>query len=467
MTVVVVGAGYVGLVTAACLASLGHRVRCVDVDAGRIAGLRAGVVPIAEPGLDPLVRAAAREGRISFHTRLAEAVPSADMAIVAVGTVDGEGRWTDLNVQAALVELLAQSAVPPAIVIRSTLRPGRMQRFADVVASSGRTATLLLNPEFTRESTAVSDFLAPDRIVVGTAAGAPETQADPLRRLYAGISAPILVVDYASAELIKIGSNAFLATKITFANELARFCVAAGADMALVRKGIGMDGRIGPAFLAAGPGFGGSCLPSQVELLSAMAEQMSLGLELIPAVHRFNRRQPRRLAADLLAELPRADRVAVLGLSFKAGTDDIRESPSVHFIDALHERGVPEIRAFDPAVVVLPARPWVTMCVDPYEAAQGADALAITTEWADFRTLDWDRLARVMRGRDVLDARSVADAQRAQEAGFRVRSLERRTRPRVEARPSDRCAIAPAAAPASSPAVSAVSALVGSLEAVG
>ena len=426
LRVAVVGAGYVGLVTAACFAALGHRVRSMDIDPDRIRALRAGVVPFTEPGLEDLVRQGLETGRLTFHLAVDEGLADSDIATIAVGTLDRDGRWTDEYVHRALVELLAAPTAPRTIAIRSTLRPGSMARLQQLAVRAKHRSRLVLNPEFTREGTAVQDFFGPDRIVVGVAdEGDPEIAVQPMRVLFAGIDAPFLVVDHATAELIKIGSNAFLATKITFANELARLCVAAGADMALVRQGIGLDSRIGPAFLAPGPGFGGSCLPSQVELLSAMSGELGLGLELIPAVHRFNLEQPRRLARDLLAELPGAKRVAVLGLAFKANTDDTRDSPAVRFIGALHEHGVEDVRTFDPAVLRLSSHPWVTLAADPYEAAAGADVLVIATEWPEFGRLDWPRLASVMRGREVFDARSVIAFHEAAEAGFRIHYLER------------------------------------------
>lgn len=430
--VVVVGAGYVGLVTAACFARLGHRVRTVDLDAPRIARLRSGVTPIAEPGLDVLVRDGLAAGRLSFDTDLAAALPNADMVFIAVGTLDAAGRWTEEHVRSVIVSVLAADPVPPLIVVRSTLRPGSLRRFQQLVLASARPTHLLVNPEFTREGSAITDFMAPHRIVVGLALGDPPSLAEPIRKLYAGIDAPFLIVDHASAELIKVGSNAFLAAKITFANELARVCMATDADMSKVREGIGLDPRIGPDFLAPGPGFGGSCLPSQVQLLSAMSQELGLGLELIPAVHRSNRNQPRRLVQDLLSGMRTPKRVAVFGLAFKAGTDDVRESPSLRLIEALREAGVPEIRAHDPEVRALPSHPWVRVFPDAYAAAERADVLVIATEWPEFRSLDWARLASVMNGREVFDARSIIVSEAATASGFRVRSSERRPRPRAD-----------------------------------
>jgi UDPglucose 6-dehydrogenase len=423
--VAVIGAGYVGLVTSACLSSLDHVVRCVDVDQTRVDSLRAGHVPFSEPGLPTLIRDGVADGRLTFGVDLTEAMAGADIVFIAVGTLDGTGSWTDHHVRAVLETVLLGATVPRLLVVRSTLRPGRMSDLNDLVVASGRPTTLLLHPEFTKEGTAVRDFLAPDRIVVGLPAGTPVDVAEPLLRLYRGIDAPVIVVDHPSAELIKIGSNAFLATKITFANELARFCRAVGADMADVRNGIGLDRRIGPDFLRSGPGFGGSCLPSQVDLLTAMSDELGLGAELLPAVGRSNGAQAARIATEILDESPTPQRVAVLGLAFKAGTDDLRESPALRLLDALRERGVLDIRVHDPVIDALPTHPMVEVCGDPYVAARGADILVVATEWPEYRNLDWVRLAGLMAHREVFDTRSVVDVDAATAADFRVRSLER------------------------------------------
>jgi UDPglucose 6-dehydrogenase len=303
-----------------------------------------------------------------------------------------------------------------------------MAELHELVVASGHATTLLLNPEFTKEGSAVLDFLEPDRIVIGLPAGTSADVAEPLRRLYGRIDAPIVVVDHASAELIKIGSNAFLATKITFANELARFCREVGADMAAVRQGIGLDRRIGPDFLRTGPGFGGSCLPSQVDLLAAMSDELGLDAQLIPAVGRANRAQATRIAEEILADLPAPERIAILGLAFKAGTDDLRESPAIRLIEALSERGVRALRAHDPVIDALPSHPSVEVSSDPYAAARGADILVVATEWPEYRKLDWVRLAGLMAHREVFDTRGIVDIEAATAAGFRIRSLERAPR---------------------------------------
>jgi UDPglucose 6-dehydrogenase len=423
--VTVIGAGYVGLVTSACLSSLEHVVRCVDVDQARIDSLLAGRVPFNEPGLEPLIRAGVDAGRLTFGSDAAEAAAGADIVFIAVGTLDGTGRWTDRHVRSAIETLLSGPSVPPLLVVRSTLRPGRMAELNALVRASGRATTLLLNPEFTSEGTAIADFLAPDRIVIGVPTEATAQVAEPLVSLYGAIDAPVVVVDHASAELIKIGANAFLATKITFANELARFCRAVGADMAAVRHGIGLDSRIGPAFLRSGPGFGGSCLPSQVDLLAAMSDDLGLDAELLPSIGRSNRAQSVRIATEVLAESPTPRRVAILGLTFKAGTDDLRESPAIRLVDTLRELGVRDIRVHDPMIRELASHPFVEVCVDPYAAAGAADIVIVATEWPDYRTLDWTRMAGLMAGREVFDTRGVVDVDAAMAAGFRVRSLER------------------------------------------
>lgn len=423
----VVGAGYVGLVTAACLASLGHAVRCVDVDRDRVERLARGDVPFVEPGLEALVRGGLASGRLTFGNDVVVGSERADIVFIAVGTLDGTGQWTDRNVEAVLRTLLGATTVPPLLVIRSTLRPGRMDRLNRLVEESGHPTTLLIHPEFTKEGTAVSDFLTPDRIVVGVPRGGDALVAEPIRQLYSNTLAPFLVVDHASAEMIKIGSNAFLATKITFANELARFCQAVGADMAAVRAGLGLDPRIGPTFLRTGPGFGGSCLPSQVDLLSSMADDLGIRAELLPAVKRFNGRQPVAIAEEVLGDMLPPRTIAVLGLAFKAGTDDLRESPALKLIDAFLANGVEHLVAFDPVVLELRSRPAVRIATTIEDAVRDADVVVVATEWPEFAAADWARLGALMRRRDIFDARGILDPARPDLAGFRLRSLERGT----------------------------------------
>ena len=423
-SVTVIGAGYVGLVTAACLARLGNTVRCVDQNRPRIASLRSGKMPFSEPDLAELVMDGVAAGRLTFHTSLAAACRRAESVMVAVGTDEG-GRWTDRHIRAVVESLLALPAVPPNIIIRSTMRPGGMAILNGIASAAGSQTHLYYNPEFTREGNAVADFMAPDRIVVGMALGAASVAAEPVRRLYKGIAAPMLPVDYATAELIKVGSNAFLATKIAFANELAQFCRSFGGDMEALRRGIGLDHRIGPEFLQPGLGFGGSCLPGQVDLLTEVASERQLTAHVVPAVARANRAQAHRVAEEILERQDSAVRVTILGLAFKAGTDDTRESPALRLIDALKQRSVRRIRAYDPLVRVIPDRPDVHVVADPYQAASGADIVVVATEWPAFGRLDWTSMAGLVARREVYDARGVIDVAAATSAGFRVRSLVR------------------------------------------
>jgi UDPglucose 6-dehydrogenase len=437
----VVGAGYVGLVTAACLASLGHAVRCVDVNVERIRALESGEVPFSEPGLASLVEQQIRAGRLRFGNDVALGAAGADMVFIAVGTLDGTGRWTDAAVRSVIETLLSVKEVPPLLVVRSTVRPGRMADLDAIVRASGRPTTLLVHPEFTREGTAIADFRSPDRIVIGVPRDCSPDVGQPVADLYGRVSGPILIVDHATAELIKIGSNTFLATKIAFANELARFSRAIGADMDAVRRGVGLDHRIGGEFLRPGPGFGGSCLPSQVNLLASMSEELGLGVELMPAVQRSNRSMAGRIANEILGDHPAPRRVAVLGLAFKANTDDVRESPALRVIDALIARGIDDIRAHDPAVQRLPNYPGVTLEATSYAAVRGADVIVITTEWPEFKTLDWARVALLAARLEVFDTRGAIDVEAATEAGFRVRSLDRPAKP-ANSRRSTRSSVA-------------------------
>jgi UDPglucose 6-dehydrogenase len=424
--VAVVGAGYVGLVTAAGLASLGHRVTAVDKDASRIRSLRTGSVPIMEPGLAELLLSGRACGLLAFETNAAVAAAGSDMVIVAVGTLDGDGAWSGQDVVDLVGSLLESGSLPRTLVVRSTLQPGYSKRLRALIAASGQRIDLLLHPEFTRQGRAIHDFLRPERIVIGVPPGADPAIAEPLVRLYCRLRAPVLVVDHPTAEMIKIASNAFLALKVSFANELAWFCRAVGADMAQVRHGVGLDSRIGHAYLQPGPGIGGSCLPNQIELLARTVAESGIEATVINAVASAARRQPTRVAEEIVA-IPSVRRVAVLGLAFKARTDDLRGSPAIALLRSLRARGVPELAAYDPTVSAVPSLPWLRVAGDPYGAADGADVVVVATEWPEFASLDWARLRDVMNGREIFDARGVVPTEAARLAGFRIHSLERRT----------------------------------------
>ncbi|CAN5578135.1 UDP-glucose/GDP-mannose dehydrogenase family protein [soil metagenome] len=442
----IVGGGYVGLVTAACLAHLGHTVVCVDIDAIRVERLQRGELPIREPGLDELVADGLARGRLRFANEPA-AIHGADLVIVCVGTLDAAEEWTDANVRRAVLGIASDSAAPRGIVIRSTLLPGTARDIARDVAALDTGARLAHNPEFTREAVAVADFLSPDRIVIGVddhpRDPAARALADALRRVYAPLEAPVLVTDLTSAETIKLASNVFLATKITFANELARLCAATGADVAAVVDGMGMDARIGRSFLSPGPGFGGSCFPSQARALPALAHGRGVRTPLMQAVWPSNEAQAEWLIDGVEQALGRAlegERVALLGLTFKAGTDDLRESPALRLAELMLARGA-NVAAYDPVgldrgVALLAARsvggapeggsprPGRVVAAASVEAAcKGAAAVVVATEWPEFALLEWRRIAPLMDGDVVADGRHVVDVGSATDAGLRVFSL--------------------------------------------
>jgi UDPglucose 6-dehydrogenase len=439
MELSVVGAGYVGLVTAACLAHLGHHVTCLDVDHDRIARLREGELPFREPGLDELVEQGLAAGRLRF-TSVPEGIHGTELVIVAVGTLDAEEEWTDSVVRAAVRQLAADRAAPRAIVIRSTLLPGTSASIAGEVEPLDPSVVIAHNPEFTREASAVTDFLGPDRIVIGV--GRPghdgpgaAAVADALRRVYAPLDAPIVVTDLTSAETIKLASNVFLSAKIAFANELARLCAATGADVSAVVDGMGMDARIVRSFLSPGPGFGGSCFPSQARALPDLARRHGVPVPLIDAIWPSNEIQADWLL-DRLEELSATPlsqaRVALLGLTFKAGTDDLRESPALRVGHRLLHRGATvaawDPMALQPGVAQLSEAPaaagaTVEAAASAEAACAGADLVVLATEWPEFRLLDWPAIAPTMRGRTLADARHVVDLAAAAAAGLRVVAL--------------------------------------------
>lgn len=424
-----VGAGYVGLVTAACFVRLGNEVRVLEIDAGRVARLRRGELPIREPGLDELVEEGLASGRLTFDTDPAS-LHGTRLAIVAVGTLDQDGEWTDRTVRAAVEAVARDPSAPRAVVVRSTLLPGSAVSIREAAVAIDPDVELAFNPEFTREASAVNDFLVPDRVVIGVAdPHEGETDlVDDLRRLYAPLEAPIVVTDLTSAEMIKVASNVFLASKITFANELARLCAAAGADVAAVVDGMGLDKRIGRSFLSPGPGFGGSCFPSQSRALPEVARRLGVKTRLIDSIGTSNEDQADWLLDRLEGAAGRSIkgwRVALLGLTFKAGTDDLRESPAIRLAWRLVARGA-SVAAFDPAAGVnaiaeLAADGMeIEGCASAQDACVGVDAVVVATEWPEFRQLDWRAIAPRMRGRLVADARHVVDIEEAGQAGLQV-----------------------------------------------
>jgi UDPglucose 6-dehydrogenase len=436
MHIAIVGAGYVGLVTAACFAHIGHQVVCLDVDVARIERLRGGDLPVHEPGLAELVAEGLANGRLQFEAEAATTRDS-DLIIVCVGTLDAAEEWNSDTVRAVVRDIAADPSLSRNIVIRSTLMPGTARPLADELRDIDPSVRLAHNPEFTREAAAVKDFLGPDRVVIGVdghddgAAGSALAEA--LREVYAPLEAPTVVTDLTSAETIKVASNVFLAAKITFANEISRLTAATGADAAAVVDGMGLDKRIGRNFLSPGPGFGGSCFPSQARALPQLAARFGVRTPLMAAIWPSNVSQADWLLDGLeqAAGRPIAGmRVALLGLTFKAGTDDLRESPAIRMGGALLARGA-TVAAFDPLSLetgtAMLARDLEDAALEAAPSAEaacaGADAVVIATEWPQFASLDWATIAPTMTGDVIIDGRRIVDAAAASAAGLRVVAL--------------------------------------------
>jgi len=436
MHISIVGAGYVGLVTAACLAHVGHDVVCLDVDAARIERLHHGDLPVHEPGLDEMVAEGIANGRLRFTVDYAQ-TRTTELVIVAVGTLDADEEWDGTIVRAAVRGIAADPELPRNIVIRSTLMPGTAAALAREMRALDPDVRIAHNPEFTREAVAVKDFLAPDRVVIGVDGhddgGKGTALADALRVVYQPLDAPVVVTDLTSAETIKVASNVFLAAKITFANEISRLTAATGADAQAVVDGMGLDKRIVRNFLSPGPGFGGSCFPSQARALPQLAAGYGVQTPLMDAIWPSNVSQ----ADWLLDGLERAAgrdiegmRVALLGLTFKAGTDDLRESPAIRLGQALLARGATVV-AFDPVSLetgtamlgALAPGAAVESAPSASAACEGADAVVVATEWPEFAELPWSQIAPAMTGDVIVDGRRVVDPEVASAAGLRVVAL--------------------------------------------
>ena len=438
MRITMIGSGYVGLVSGACFSDFGHDVICVDKDAGKIAALEAGRMPIYEPGLDALVAANVAAGRLTFTTDLKVAVAGADAVFIAVGTPSrrGDGHADLTYVFEATKEIGAAINGPTVIVTKSTVPVGTGDKveaiLADIVSPDIDVA-VVSNPEFLREGAAIGDFKRPDRIVIGTDdLRAQGVMREVYRPLYLGES-PILFTGRRTAELIKYAANAFLATKITFINEIADLCEAVGADVQDVSRGIGLDNRIGSKFLHAGPGYGGSCFPKDTLALLKTAEDFESPVRIVEAVVQVNDSRKRAMGRKVIHALGgdgtegvRGKTVAVLGLTFKPNTDDMRDAPSLAIVQSLLDAGV-RVRAHDPEGMEIAKgmMPDVTYCRDAYDAADGADAIAIVTEWDIYRALDLKRLAAAMVAPVMVDLRNVYPPADAARAGFAYSSIGR------------------------------------------
>ena len=427
--VAVIGAGYVGLTTAACLADLGNNVVVVDVDEKKIAGLQRNHVHFYEPGINELVERNARAKRLRFTTSYIDAVPGAEFAIIAVSTPEGEGGEADLSYVESAASSIADAMDGPIVVVnKSTVPPLTGDMVSRVLANGNprHPSPVVSNPEFLREGSAIQDFMHPDRIVVGSH---DRAAAEKVARLYEPLHAPVLITpNIYTAEMVKYASNAFLATKISFINEIALISERVGADAKLVAEGMGLDGRIGPRFLDAGIGWGGSCFPKDIAALAAVAERFDYHPELLHAVMDINRDQ-RMLVIDKLREcldeLP-GRIVGLLGLAFKPNTDDMREAPSLDIAKVLIAAGA-TVRAYDPAAVERARTliPDIEYLKDAYEVASGADALVLITEWNEFRQLDLRRLRQLMRQPVLIDGRNIYDPDELKELGFTYRGVGR------------------------------------------
>ncbi len=435
MKIAMVGSGYVGLVSGACFADFGHDVVCIDKDESKIARLKDGVMPIYEPGLDSLVASNVNARRLSFTTDLAEAIEGAQAIFIAVGTPsrrgDGHADLTFVyEVAREVGEKLANDAV---IVTKSTVPVGTGDEVERIIKDTGtaHNFAVVSNPEFLREGAAIGDFKHPDRIVIGAE---DDLGRDIMREVYRPLflnESPILFVGRRTSELIKYAANAFLATKITFINEMADLCEKVGADVQDVARGIGMDNRIGSKFLHAGPGYGGSCFPKDTLALLKTAEDYDSPTRIVEAVVKTNESRKRAMGRKVLealggAEAARGKKVAMLGLTFKPNTDDMRDSPAIAIAQTLGDAGV-KVAAFDPEGmdIAKPLMPDVSMCEQPYEAIEGADAVAIVTEWDAFRALDLNRVKELANAPVLVDLRNIYNPDDVRAAGFEYSSVGR------------------------------------------
>lgn len=429
MKIAVIGAGYVGLVTAACLADLGNDVICNDIDKDKISKLKRGTVPFYEPGLEELVKRNQKEKRLTFTSSLKEAVKNSEVIFIAVGTPPKKNGEADLtyveNVAREIARFMTsyrliveKSTVPveTGIWIKHTLQNYARKKVKFDVAS---------NPEFLREGSAINDFMHPDRIVIGVES---KKAKDILLELYKPLNAPIIVTDIKSAEIIKHASNSFLATKISFINAIANLCEKVGADVEEVAKGMGLDKRIGKDFLNAGIGFGGFCLPKDIEAFIRISEKLGYDLELLKAVKKINDSQRTLLVNKIEKAIwnIKDKTIAILGLAFKPNTDDMRFAPSIEIINMLQREGA-KIRAYDPQAMVKAKTLLkdVKFCVDSYDVVKGADCAVIVTEWNEFKELDLAKLKKLLKQPVIVDGRNIYEPKKMRELGFRYYSIGR------------------------------------------
>ncbi len=432
MNIAVIGTGYVGLVVGACLAETGNNVTCADIDEGKIEGLRRNVLPIYEPGLDTLVERNQREKRLTFTTDLKAAIEDVEVLFIAVGTPPGEDGGADLQYVLDVAKLAGRYMTREMVVVtKSTVPVGSAAKVSTEVAKEARFPFhLCSNPEFLKEGTAVEDFMRPDRVVLGVDGSHARRVMTDVYAPFVRTGKPILLMDIPSAEMTKYAANGMLATRISFMNEIANLCDKVGANVDFVRKGIGSDSRIGQSFLFPGPGYGGSCFPKDVKALVKMASEKGVNLDVLKGVESANDRQKGVLLQKIKTALGGAlkgKRVAVWGLAFKAGTDDMRYAPALTLIEGLLAEGV-SVCAHDPAAMAH-AKSLIGNRIDyaetNYEALSGADALVVVTDWNEYRHPDFERVKRTLKQPVIVDGRNLYDVERMRDLGVRYFSIGR------------------------------------------
>ncbi len=431
-SVCILRTGYVGLVTGACLAEMGNRVTCVDIDARRIRSLQAGEVPFYEPGLNELVQRNIVSKRLSFSSEYSVGISGADVIFLCLPTPSSPSGAADTRILRSAVESLAPLISPPypVIVNKSTAPVGTCSLLKRLLQKNNlglHSVQVVSNPEFLREGSAISDFMHPDRVVIGAQDSAA---AASIESLYAPLDTTVLITDWKTSEMIKYASNAYLATKISFVNEVANVCELVGADVSQVTAGMGLDRRIGSSFLRPGVGYGGSCFPKDVLALTHVAVMHNMHPRLLRAVMEVNADQAKRVLHKLKGQLGDLDGalIGVWGIAYKPDTDDIREAPAIEIIRLLEQEGA-RVRAYDPVAMpkAAPNLPDVTMCSDAYDAAVGADAVLLLTEWKEFESVDLHRVAASMSTPILIDGRNVIDQAKAESAGFRYTGVGRGT----------------------------------------
>ncbi len=431
MKISVIGSGYVGLVTGACFADLGHEVICVDNDIEKVKKLKNNEIPFYEPGLDNLVKVNVNEGRLKFTEHISEGVKNSEVVFIAVGTPPKEDGSADLTAIERVGKEIGENLNGYKLIVEKSTVPVRTGEWLRKVIEKNNVNHIEFdvasNPEFLREGTAIQDFMQPDRIVIGVE---NEKSAQILVALYEPLNAPILITDIKSAEIIKHASNAFLSMKISFINAVANICELAGADVKKVAKGIGLDKRIGEAFLNAGIGYGGFCFPKDLDAFIAISENLGYDFRLLKEVRNINEQQkllPVKKLKEILGSV-KDKTIGILGLAFKPGTDDMRLAPSIDIINALHREGA-EIKAYDPVAMENAKKVFknipVQYCENPYEVAKDSDAIVIVTEWSEFKYMDLMKVKDLMKQQIIIDGRNIFDRKKIEKLGFTYRGVGR------------------------------------------